>query len=131
MIAVEQLGWHNLATHTANHTAAHQGGLMHDAMVHHDGDHHHGRRHLRGHQPRTRRLVPGRMLVQQQEDEMPLLYVLTKPMYAMPPPLACSLLMRRLEHHMALGFDGVLYYERGQMLYELAHVCCFVCVWRG
>lgn len=71
-----------------------------------------------------------RRLIEPFTEGAPSLYVLTKPLYALPPAFACSLLMRRLEHHAALGFDGVLLYERGQMMPELLHVrwhyCCDV-----
>lgn len=74
-------------------------------------------------QPRDASHMHGhRRLLEPATSSTPHLYVLTKPLYALPPAFACSLLLRRLEHHTALGFDGVLLYERGQMLPDLLHV---------
>ena len=67
-----------------------------------------------------------RLLEPVASDSAPNLYVLTKPLYALPPAFACSLLLRRLEHHTRLGFDGVLLYERGQMLPDLLHVRAYL-----
>lgn len=80
---------------------------------------------LQWHNPAMQPPTPGhRRLLEPSTSTAPNIYVLTKPLYALPPAFACSLLLRRLQHHAALGFDGVLLYERGQMLPDLLHVGC-------